>query len=112
MLEMKAKLAWVLTATLAGASAAQAADYRPPRNAQGVPDLGGAWTNFSLTSLERPAGVDKRVVVGEEGLALERRLAEARANPKGDAVGNRPSEWWEEAVLARMDGGLVTSWIV
>src|SRR4051812_11040649 len=99
-----AVMALMATQTLAG-------DYHPPRTAQGVPDLNGNWTNFSLTTLERPPGVDKLVLTEVEAKALEQRLSNDRANPNGDAIGNRPSEWWEAATLARMDGGVRTSWI-
>jgi hypothetical protein len=109
---MVSKTALVLTAALLLATAAQAGPYRAPRTSWGAPDLNGGWTNFSLTALERPAGVDKLVLTGAEGEALERKLADARANPPGDAIGNRSSEWWGEAFLARMQGGVRTSWIV
>jgi hypothetical protein len=104
---------WLLAAALVmAASQAHAADYRAPRTHEGAPDFNGLWTNFSLTSLERPAGVDKLVLSEAESKTLEMRLADQRANPPGDAIGNRPSEWWQEAALARLYGGVRTSWIV
>src|SRR5204863_8329112 len=109
---MSSKKILALTVALTLGSQAQAGRYHAPHTAWGAPDLDGTWTNFSLTVLERPAGVDKAVVSGAEAKALEHRMADSRANPEGDVVGNRPSEWWAEAPLARVDGGFRTSWMV
>src|SRR5436190_15753360 len=109
---MSSKQVLALTVALTLGSQAQAGRYHAPHTAWGAPDLDGTWTNFSLTVLERPAGVDKAVVSGAEAKALEHRMADSRANPEGDVVGNRPSEWWAEAPLARVDGGFRTSWMV
>lgn len=57
------------------ASAAQAAEdhathYKPPRLADGHPDLQGFWTNSSVTDLERPAHIQKLVLSREEAQEL------------------------------------------
>src|SRR5690606_33882059 len=36
--------------------------YSIPRTAWGAPDLQGFWNNTSITSLQRPGGVDKLVL--------------------------------------------------
>jgi hypothetical protein len=98
-------------AIVLAAGGARAADYRAPRTADGAPDLNGLWTNYSLTQLERPAGADRLLLTEAEAKALEQRLSRERANPQGDAIGNRTSEWWADASLARVEGGVRTSWI-
>jgi hypothetical protein len=108
---MRATAAGIVAMALM-ASQALSADYHPPRTSSGAPDLNGLWTNFSLTTLERPAGVDQLVLSEAETQALEKRLSDQRANPPGDAIGNRTSEWWERTTLARLYGGVRTSWIV
>jgi hypothetical protein len=94
------------------ASQGHAASYRAPRTPSGAPDLQGVWTNLSLTSLQRPRGVQALTLTDDEGGALERKLVEQRAHPTGDAVGQRQSEAWPDAHLARIDGRVRTSWIV
>lgn len=49
-------------ATSPGAFAQSSPDYKPPRTSWGVPDLGGFWTNTSLTTMQRPAGADSLVL--------------------------------------------------
>jgi hypothetical protein len=43
--------------------AAKAAPYKAPRNWDGTPDLGGAWTNATITPLERPAQYGERLAL-------------------------------------------------
>ncbi|MEZ6030781.1 MAG: hypothetical protein R3C46_13645 [Hyphomonadaceae bacterium] len=47
--------------------------YETPRTTWGVPDLGGFWTNTSLTTMQRPAGAEKLVLTEDEALRLARR---------------------------------------
>jgi hypothetical protein len=49
------------------ASAQSAPGYQAPRTKDGRPDLQGFWNNTSITSLQRPGGVDKLVVSEAEG---------------------------------------------
>ncbi len=50
---------------------AQAAPgYEKPKTGWGAPDLGGFWTNTSLTAMQRPAGADKLVMTQDEAEKL------------------------------------------
>ncbi|HEY8572701.1 hypothetical protein [Phenylobacterium sp.] len=93
---------------------AAAADYRAPRTASGAPDLGGDWTNRSLTSLERPKDFKTLVATGEEVAVYEtKRRGQPPEAPPDDTVGGLESEWWETDVgLARIRGQARTSWLV
>lgn len=80
--------------------------------AETPPDLGGVWSNRSLTRLERPPGVTD-LVVPEAGVpALEHKLTEAVLHPPGDNVGQSEAEWYDDAHAARIDGQARSSWIV
>jgi hypothetical protein len=67
----------ILTAfCLAQAAAAQSPatphGWKPPRTADGHPDLQGTWTNATITPLERPAEFGDRLVITEaEARAIE-----------------------------------------
>lgn len=72
--------------SLALPAAAQPA-WKPPRTEHGQPDLQGAWTNATLTNLERDAKYgDRLVMTPEEAAAIEQ--TEARDM----AAANRPSD--------------------
>jgi hypothetical protein len=61
--------------------------YQPPRNSFGQPDLGGFWSNATLTPLTRPARLGTRAVyTPDEVKALESgaQKAEERGNSKSD----------------------------
>ncbi|MEI7933189.1 MAG: hypothetical protein WCI21_09080, partial [Alphaproteobacteria bacterium] len=53
------------------APAAKAATYRAARNAFGQPDVGGFWTNASITGETRPGGVTSAVYTEAEVRRLE-----------------------------------------
>jgi hypothetical protein len=102
-------------ASLLGLSAADvsAQAYRAPRNAFGAPDLGGTWSNNSLTRLQRPAGVVPLVVTPAEAPAAERMLMKSyKPDASVENVGGTDSEWWDGAHLGRVDGELRSSWLV
>src|SRR6185503_1026596 len=50
-------------------AAPKAAPYHAPRAVDGQPDLQGAWTNASLTPLERPAALGERAVMTPDEVA-------------------------------------------
>ena len=124
MKTLRRALALVLTAMLAAGSAL-AADYHAPRNGFGQPDLQGAWTNASLTSLQRPAMFKTLTLTDAEAAALEKRRAASRAqqdkpsDPQAGAppIANDPggynASWTDPGVsLGRINGQVRTSWIV
>lgn len=49
-----------------------APDYKPPHTTWGAPDLGGFWSNTSLTAMQRPAGAEKLVLNEDEAEKLTR----------------------------------------
>jgi len=51
------------------ASAMAADSYRPPRTADGKPDLQGVWTNASITTLQRDARYQSLVVAPDQVVA-------------------------------------------
>jgi hypothetical protein len=106
------RLALAVALSLAAAYAS-AATYRAPRDAYGAPDLGGVWTNNSLTRLQRPAGIAPLVVKSADLADVERKLM-ATYSPKSTEanVGGTEAEWWDGAHLGRVDGELRTSWLV
>jgi hypothetical protein len=77
---MAAALVPAVTALAADAKAAntkakppaKAAAWKTPRNWDGTPDLGGAWTNATITPLERPAQYgDRLTLTPQETATLE-----------------------------------------
>ena len=63
---------------LTGAASAQA--YRAPRAVGGQPSLEGAWTNATLTPLERPASLgERRAMTAAEVATIEGRRADVIA---------------------------------
>jgi hypothetical protein len=103
--------------------------YAPPKTAWGVPDFQGFWNNTSVTSLTRPAGVDKLVVGEDEAKAIVGRnafqilLAEDRATNGADPndtsnlddknADRGYNAFWVDAgsQLALVKGEYRTSWI-
>src|SRR3954468_5513597 len=59
------------------------------RTPDGHPDLQGTWTNGTLTSFERPAGMEnKAFITDDEAAALERAAVERRAHPAAPRPGD------------------------
>ena len=82
-----------------------AADYHAPKNGFGQPDLGGVWTNASLTSLQRPAMFKSLTLTEAEAAALEKRRAAMRAQQV------KPSDPTADAPPSANDpGGYNASW--
>ena len=91
------------------------APYRAPRNAFGVPDMEGIWTNASYTRLERPKQFDRLVISPEEARKAEAVYAKIGGfDPKDiDPLGQKDSEAWDVGDgLARIRGEVRTSFII
>ncbi|THD70744.1 hypothetical protein [Phenylobacterium sp.] len=102
-----AVLASVALATTAAAAPTQA--YHAPRTSWGAPNLQGQWTNFSLTHLERPAGVPAVVGKTDDLAAIEKAVWDNII--PDDNLGGRESEWWPHGRLAVIDRQMRTAWI-
>ena len=82
----------ILTALACGpALAAPAKPYKAPHNSDGTPELGGAWTNATVTPLERPAQFgDRLALTPDEAKAQEGARAAAVANGNRTIDPNAP----------------------
>src|SRR4051812_25457724 len=102
-----------LAAALCASAAFAAAPYRAPLTWAGVPDLGGMWSNSSLTDVERPDELKSLVVPEKEAAAFEKDHRGKTPKDPEDTVGGNDSEWWETDVgLARIRGQARSSWLV
>lgn len=100
-----AALALIAMALSAGGPA-EAAGYKAPRNSFGQPDLEGAWTNASLTSLVRPARFKSATLTEAEARAFE------ASNARRLEGQNRPSDPNAPGPTASKDpGGYNSFWI-
>lgn len=104
--------------------------FETPRTAWGKPDLQGFWVNTSVTSLQRPRGVDKLVVSEEEAvkvvdrnpliiLAREDNERQGSENLETDILADNNADrgynaFWIDPGnrLATVKGEYRTSWIV
>ena len=79
-------------------------NYQVPKTSFGHPDLGGFWTNVSLTPLSRPRDLGDRLVYTEQEVAeLEGRVdvEEAEANQRTDP--DAPAEFRHESTVVRAE---------
>jgi hypothetical protein len=91
------------------ASLADAAAYRPPRLADGRPDLQGVWDHANATPLERPPGFTTLVIDAVQAAALEQltlKFTEDRSSP------TEPTEYFNERRVLPIRGELRSSIIV
>ena len=91
------------------ASLADAAVYRPPRLADGRPDLQGVWDHVDATPLERPQKFTTLAITPEQAADLARTLeqvAEDRSTP------TEPTEYFNARRILPIRGELRSSIIV
>jgi hypothetical protein len=103
---------------------AAGAEYQVPRTSFGDPDLQGIWTNATITTLERPDGVENLVLTDKQAAVLEdRRKAfyesyeasgQGEGTPEAGAdPGGYNTVWMDEGeLLARVDGEIRSSIVV
>ena len=112
------------------ASAQHAQGYAPPKTSWGAPDLQGFWNSTSITSLQRPAGVEKLVVTEVEArtivndnplIIITQQEAEAQGSDPNDTsiLNDKNADrgynafWIDPGTrLADVKGEIRTSWIV
>ncbi len=116
----------LIAAALAlAAGAASAQGYKVPRNAFGQPDFSGAWTNASLTQLERPNNIKTLAITPEQAKQMEQGMAMLRSGDSRPTDPNAPpptagqdpggyNAFWIDpgAHVGRVKGELRSSWIV
>jgi len=95
-------LAGAMVITVSGQGLAPKKTWTPARTADGQPDLGGVWTNATITPLERPADLaGKEFFAPSEVAAYEKRIVESanvdrRRSDVTTDVGLAYNEaWWD-----------------
>ncbi len=107
------RAAWALGLVLA--IAAGAAEARHHAQKAQHPDFSGAWSDASLTYMERSEAFKTLTITEAQAADYEKkhRGKPPEAPPGEDEVGGLQSEWWETDVgLGRVRGQIRTSWIV
>jgi hypothetical protein len=96
-------LALLVSATASGGA------YKPPRLADGRPDLQGNWDYVDATPLERPPGINTLVITAEQAAEIEHaieRLEEDRGTP------TEPTEYFNERRIRPIRGELRSSVVI
>ena len=118
------QLSSLIIAVALAAGAAHASPYKAPRTAFGTPDLGGLWTNTSLTFLQRPPIFKALVATEAEAKMMEAGfrsmvgdLLKTTVDPKlgaPPAVKEAPQadNLEMDMHLAHIGGQMRSSWIV
>lgn len=83
-----------------GTAGAATAETPAPRTPWGHPDLQGAWTNATITPLERPEELGDREYFTEEEVAARDRASATRNDQRGERgtvadIGSYNAFWWE-----------------
>ena len=103
-------VALMITAAHAGGQgpAAGREGWTPPRTSWGDPDLQGAWTNGTLTPLQRPADLAGRELLNDEERAVRNVTTRLRDDGPGQGpVGFYNDFWLEQGDLERRTALLV-----
>ena len=108
--DMDCRRVGLLLLMLCLAGTAQAGPYRAPRTPWGAPNLQGMWSNFALTRLERPKGVEGLTPKPGADIGAIERLIYDSILP-ADPLESRASEWWAKSQMGKIDGQFRTSWI-
>ena len=102
---------------LAAPAFAQKTAYTPPRTPDGQPDIGGVWTNATITPLERPSDLaDKQFFTKEEAAAYEQKTAQQSNRDRRDGPAEADvtraynEAWWDRG--SKVVPSLRTSLIV
>ena len=91
------RIAFAVAATAFVATTASSADYKPPRMADGTPDLQGVWTNATATPMERaPELGSRRAFTATEAVAIQEK---ALAMVAADAAPSDPNKKIEAGAL-------------
>jgi len=88
---------------------AEAADYRPPRLANGEIDLQGTWSHMNATPFERPAEYTTLVINAEQAAAIE---AKYHARSEDLSRPSEPSVYFDKQTVEPIRGEFHSSIII
>ena len=96
---------------LSAAAQPRPAAYHAPRAVDGQPDLQGAWTNATLTPLERPAALgERKVMTPDEVAAVEGKRAQVIAASNAPTKAGVDFEKQPCYAANTIDGGATPDW--